>query len=95
MEKTQNDQNSKIKELSDNELKEVSGGLSYDKVNILDQKIQNYYRQGLITMDELLEVHNALYTCDDVAIHNCLYPKIDGPNGLWTNLYLEFSSYRD
>lgn len=95
MPKTKEELENDIKKLSNKELTEVVGGLAYDKIQILDKKVQDYYRQGLITMDELLEVHEALWTGDDYKIHACLYSKIDGPNGKWTNLYLEFSSYRN
>lgn len=80
--------------LSNKDLQKVSGGLAIDKIQILDKKVQTYYQQGNTTMEVMLEVHNALWTGDDGIIHNCLYSKIDGPNGFWTNLYLEFSSYK-
>lgn len=83
------------KELANEDLKKVSGGLAIDKIQILDQKVQDYYKQGYITMDVMIEVHNALWTGDDYTIHKCLYPKVDGPNGFWTKLYLEFSSYKN
>lgn len=81
------------KELKDEELKKVNGGISVEHISTLDQKLQSFYRQGMLTQNEYLEIHEIIWHQDDYAIDSWLRKRVTGATGPWTDLYLEFYNY--
>ena len=83
--------NKKLAELTEDELKSVTGGLSPAGCSALSKKLEEMYRKDKLTREEFLEIYEIVYSGNDFLIDSWLYRRTKSGSE-WNDVYLYYRS---